>query len=163
MKSNPFTLYKRFISRNNQKKSDYLEFLPAAIEIEQTPASPVGQTILWVISLLFVIAIAWSIIGRVDIVATAQGKVITSERTKQIQPIETGTIQNINVREGEYVNSGDLLIALNSDQAKADLERFNGEIEEPRCIGVPLEERPFPRNRSRFNLWVQLEDRSHPP
>ncbi|MCW8883870.1 MAG: HlyD family type I secretion periplasmic adaptor subunit [Motiliproteus sp.] len=106
------------------------EFLPAALEVEQTPASPVGRTIIWAIVVLFVIAAGWSWFGKVDIVAVATGKVIPSERVKQIQPIETGAVQAIYIEEGQYVNKGDPLIALDNTLHQADIQRLDTELQQ---------------------------------
>ena len=66
------------------------EFLPAALEILETPASPAGRMIGATLMLFFAVAVAWSIVGRVDIIATASGKIVPTGRTKTIQPLETG-------------------------------------------------------------------------
>src|SRR5262245_45898837 len=55
---------------------DEREFLPAALEIIETPASPAGRAIGGAITLLFVLALTWAVFGRVDIVATAPGKIV---------------------------------------------------------------------------------------
>src|SRR5262245_34506987 len=86
-----------------------LAFLPAALEITETPASPVGRAIGATIIAVFCIAIAWASLGSVDIVATASGKIIPSGRTKLIQPFETGVVRAIHVRDGQNVKSGDVL------------------------------------------------------
>ncbi|ERS85927.1 hypothetical protein Q672_16415 [Marinobacter sp. EVN1] len=101
------------------------EFMPAAIEIEKTPASPVGRIILYTIVLLFVIAVLWAIFGKIDIVAVAQGKVVPSERVKVIQPLETAAIESIHVEEGQSVKAGEPLITLNTNITEADVRRFS--------------------------------------
>ncbi|ABC32764.1 Membrane-fusion protein [Hahella chejuensis KCTC 2396] len=111
-------------------QQEILEFLPAAIEIEQTPASPLGRAILWAIVLLFTIAVIWACFGKIDIVAVTQGKVIPSERVKTIQPLETAVISKIHVSDGQQVKAGDLLITLDGAQAEADLRRLDGEWRE---------------------------------
>jgi hemolysin D len=73
--------------KNVLSERDIYEFMPAAIEIEKTPASPVGRVILYAIVLLFAIAVLWATFGKIDIVAVAQGKVVPSERVKVIQPL----------------------------------------------------------------------------
>ena len=50
-----------------------LEFLPAALEIEETPPLPLARAMLWSIVLFLPIAIAWACIGTVDIVGTYLG------------------------------------------------------------------------------------------
>ena len=95
------------------------EFLPAAIEVENTPASPAGLAIIWAIALLFVIAVVWAFFGEIDIVAVATGKIIPSEHIKQIQPLDAGKIIEIHVREGQEVKQGDALITLDATQSQA--------------------------------------------
>ena len=63
-------------------KREELEFLPAALEIVESPPSPIGRALLWIVVLFFLIALAWSILGHVDEVAVAPGKVIPSGYTK---------------------------------------------------------------------------------
>ena len=106
---------------------DIYEFMPAAIEIEKTPASPVGRVILYAIVLLFVIAVLWATFGKIDIVAVAQGKVVPSERVKVIQPLETAVIELIHVKEGQSVKAGQPLITLNTTITQADVRRFREE------------------------------------
>lgn len=109
---------------------DIHEFLPAAIEIERSPAPRAGRAILWAIVVLFVIAVVWACVGKVDVVAVAQGKVIPSERVKQIQPLETATIAEIHVHEGSTVKAGDALITLDPTNTEADVRRVVNEWEE---------------------------------
>ncbi|WP_020407383.1 HlyD family type I secretion periplasmic adaptor subunit [Hahella ganghwensis] len=115
------------------------EFLPAAVEIEQTPASPVGRAIIWAILLLFTIGVVWAIFGKIDIVATAQGKVIPSERVKVIQPLETASIAQIHVRDGQFVHAGDPLITLDTTTTEADVRRLTQEWAETAAQKARLE------------------------
>lgn len=113
--------------KNVLSENDIYEFMPAAIEIEKTPASPIGRTILYAIVLLFAIAVLWATFGKIDIVAVAQGKVIPSERVKVIQPLETAAIELIHVEDGQAVKAGDPLITLNTNMTQADVRRFRQE------------------------------------
>ena len=65
------------------------QFLPAALEIVETPPSPVGRAVSATIVVLFCIAIAWACLGKIDVVITAPGKIVASGGTKFIQPFET--------------------------------------------------------------------------
>ncbi len=111
------------IERNRHE----LQFLPAALEIQETPPSPIGRAITWSIVILFTIAILWACFGKVDIVATAQGKVIPSDRTKIIQPLEIGSVSIIHVKEGQSVKKGDPLIELDTTGTQADATRLGNE------------------------------------
>ncbi len=104
-----------------------VEFLPAVLEIEEAPPSPVGRAILWTILAVFVAGILWAYFGWIDIVATAQGKIIPSGHSKVIQPViqqvETGIVRAIHVQDGQAVKKGDVLIELDPTQNRADRDR----------------------------------------
>ncbi len=97
------------------------EFLPAAEEIVETPAAPLGALVVWLVTLLLVVALAWSYFGRIDIVAVANGKISTEGSTKTIQPAISGVVTNINVREGQHVKKGEALLALDKTTAEKDV------------------------------------------
>jgi hemolysin D len=100
-----------------------LQFLPAALEILETPSSPVGRAVGGAIVAFFLIALLWGSLGHVDIIATASGKIVPSARTKTIQPLETGIVQAIHVRDGDHVAAGQILIELNGTVTNAERRR----------------------------------------
>ena len=105
-----------------------VEFLPAALEILEKPPSPAGRAILWSVVAFFLIAVIWALIGEVDIVATAQGKIVPSGRVKIIQPLEIGVVRSIQVQEGQRVQAGDTLIELDPTSTEADLGKLEAEL-----------------------------------
>jgi len=109
-----------FPGPRNKRDKDELAFLPAALEIIETPPSPVGRAIGLTIVLVFAAAVAWASISEVDIVASAHGKIIPSGRTKVIQPFETGVVRAIHVRDGQKVKAGDALIELDPTMNQAE-------------------------------------------
>lgn len=96
------------------------EFLPAALSILETPASPVRIGLLWAICLLMSSALLWSYFGHIDILAIAQGKIQPTGRVKTIQPLETGRVVAIHVENGQHVKAGDVLVELDPAEAEAD-------------------------------------------
>lgn len=96
------------------------EFLPAALEIMETPPSPGLRILMLTLCSLFAIAVLWSFFGRVDVVAVASGKTLPVANVKVIQPIEIGAVRAIHVRNGEPVKKGQLLIELDPTLAGAD-------------------------------------------
>jgi hemolysin D len=104
---------------NAKPKSDH-EFLPAALEIMEKPPSPGLRWLLLSVCGLFTIALIWSFVGKVDVVATASGKVIPSGNVKIIQPIEIGNVRAIHVKNGQHVEAGQLLVELDPTLAGAD-------------------------------------------
>ncbi|HLJ19800.1 MAG TPA: HlyD family type I secretion periplasmic adaptor subunit [Stellaceae bacterium] len=105
-----------------------LEFLPAALEIVETPPSPVGRATALTIVGLFCIALAWACLGHVDIVATAPGKIVPSGRSKVIQPVEIGVVRAIHVHDGQTVKAGDVLIELDPTINDADLRHEQADL-----------------------------------
>ena len=96
------------------------EFLPAAIEILQTPPSPIGTTLLLYICAAFLCALAWSYFGWLDIYAVAAGKIQPSGQSKVVQPLYPGKVAAIHVENGSHVAAGDVLIELDPTETKAD-------------------------------------------
>jgi hemolysin D len=104
------------------------EFLPAALEIIETPASPVGRAIAVTIILFFVVALAWASLGSVDVIATAQGRIVPTGRTKIVQPFETGVVRAIHVQDGQKVTAGEVLIELDTTINGAERNRLESEL-----------------------------------
>jgi hemolysin D len=109
-------------------RSDELAFLPAALEIVETPPSPLGRATAVSIMAVFAIALLWAAIGTVDIVAIAPGKLVPSGRTKTIQAFETGVVRAIHIHDGQTVKAGDVLIELDSTMSGADLGRLKSDL-----------------------------------
>jgi hemolysin D len=107
---------------------DKLSFLPAALEIQAAPPPKWSRSLLWMIMLLIVIAIAWASWAEIDIIATAQGKIVPSGQVKIIQPLETGVVKTIFIKEGQHVKAGDKLIALDNTSNVADADRLANEL-----------------------------------
>ena len=88
------------------------EFLPGALEILETPLSPVRSGMIVTICAFAVVALVWAWFGRVDIIATAQGKIQPVGRTKTIQPLEGGKVASVAVEDGARVHAGDVLFTV---------------------------------------------------
>src|SRR5437660_10505976 len=111
-----------------RRRDHELAFLPAALEIVETPPSPLGRTIGATIIMVFVLGLAWACLGTVDIVATASGKTIPSGRGKVIQPFEIGVVRAIRVHDGDTVNAGDVLIELDPTINAAEREHLQSDL-----------------------------------
>jgi hemolysin D len=111
------------------RRRDYeLAFLPAALEVTETPPSPTRRIVGATIILMFCGAVAWASLGTTDIVATAPGKIVPSGRTKIIQPLETGVVQAIHVQDGQSVKAGELLIELDPTMGNAELGHLRNDL-----------------------------------
>jgi hemolysin D len=114
--------------RAHERRSEELAFLPAALEIVETPPSPIGRTIAATIILLFCAALVWAWWGTIDIVASATGKIVPSGRTKVIQPFETGVVRSIRVQDGQAVKAGDVLIELDPTVNAAERDHLRNDL-----------------------------------
>jgi hemolysin D len=103
-------------------------FLPAALEIVETPPSPIGRAIGATIVGFFSLALAWACLGTIDIVATAPGKIIPTGRSKVVQPFEIGVVRAIHVHDGQSVRQGDALIELDPTMSGAEREHLQSDL-----------------------------------
>jgi hemolysin D len=110
------------------KHQNLAEFMPAALELQESPPNPLVRWLAWVLIALFVLALGWACIGKVDVVASAEGKIIPGSRVKQIQPLTKGFVKAIHVKEGQFVNQGDALIELDRTITAADQSRMQQEL-----------------------------------
>jgi len=107
--------------------ADEAAFLPAALSLQATPPHPAPRRALWAIMGVFTLAVGWACFGQIDIVAVANGRIVVTEGTKQIQPLETSVVKAIRVKDGDRVKAGQLLIELDPTAAAADNTRVSTE------------------------------------
>jgi hemolysin D len=108
--------------RAERRNRDELAFLPAALEVVETPASPALRLTAITLCLIIAGALAWSIVARIDMVAVAQGKIVPVGQVKVVQPLETAAIRAIHVDDGDHVKAGELLVDLDPTDLHADLK-----------------------------------------
>lgn len=98
------------------------EFLPGALAVLESPPNPVGRGLLWVILGMLILTLAWACVGQIDIVATAQGRIIPDGRIKVVQAAEQGVVRAIHVRDGQAVRAGDALVELDPTVSQAEVD-----------------------------------------
>ena len=105
------------------------EFLPAVLEVTEMPPSHAARLLTYVIMLMFTVLILWSILGKIDIIATSAGKLMPASNIKTIQTLTDSEIEEIYVQEGQYVKEGQDLIKFNQTEVLANISRVENEIE----------------------------------
>ena len=105
------------------------EFLPAALEILETPPSVISVSFIWLICAIFAAAIGWSYFGKLDIYAIAQGKIQPAGQSKVVQPLEPGKVRMVLVENGTLVKEGDVLLELDPTETTADQEKLTRDLE----------------------------------
>ena len=113
------------IVKNAQR--DHLDFHPSLIRLQHSAPPPQGRRVLWAILALVAFLIGWALLGRLDIVAVADGKVIPASYLKIVQPSEAGIVKEILVREGETVTAGQTLMRMDALITNADLDAITTE------------------------------------
>ncbi len=106
-----------------RKREEELAFLPAHLEIVETPVHPAPRWTARVIGVLALSVLALALFGHLDIVAVAPGRLVPDARVKIIQPAVTGVVKRILVRDGMRVSAGQLLMELDPAQAQADTSK----------------------------------------
>jgi len=103
-----------------ERTADERAFLPAHLELTETPVSPTARWTMRIIIAFFCVALLWACVGQLDIVAVAPGKTVVDSRTKVLQPAETAIVRRILVRDGQVVKRGQLLIELDATATGAE-------------------------------------------
>lgn len=104
----------------NLVRVDEVAFLPAALEIIEQPVSPTARATTWILLVGLLITILWLTFGKVDIVASAQGRLIPADNVKLVQPVEAGIVRAILVRNGQFVRKGQVLVKLDPTVSTAE-------------------------------------------
>lgn len=107
---------------NILKKADEHEFKPLLVEIEEEPTSPLGRIILWLVLAALLIGTLILFIAKIDVVVSAQGIIIPEGEIKLLQPLEGGVISKINVRAGDFVKKGEVLMEIDPSAVEPDYE-----------------------------------------
>lgn len=145
-------IWQKFSGQNLDDRE--LEFLPSVIEVLETPPSPVGRLVMWTILFVVIAALLWSIIGTVDEVVVAPGKIISVGNNKVVEAESQGKINKINVMEGEHVNKGDILIEFDRQYTGSDLNRLQKLVSyyklEVERLGAELSSKPFAPDLKNF-------------
>ncbi len=108
---------------------DSYEFRPIITEIEESPVNPLGRTTFWIIISLIFFTALWLFFGKVDIVVSARGKVIPDGEIKIIQPLETGVVKEIHVKEGDFVKQGQTLIEIDTSTTQPQLQSLQANLD----------------------------------
>lgn len=123
-------MFKKFWHRfiEGDKEDKEVEFLPSILEVTETPPSPVGRAVLWTILAFLVLGGIWVLVGEVDEVAVAKGRVIPVGNVKIVQSQNKGAIKELMVREGDYVEAGQTLLVLDTTKTQADVDQLRKQV-----------------------------------
>lgn len=131
---------------------DPQDFSPSLLRIQSRPPAPFASVMLRLLLVLLLALILWAAFGKLDIVATAQGKLIPQTYVKIVQPFEQGMISEILVSEGQHVEAGQILMRLDTTMSDADGKAINADYLVKqialRRIDAELADKEFKRQRN---------------
>ncbi|MBU1777212.1 MAG: biotin/lipoyl-binding protein, partial [Gammaproteobacteria bacterium] len=130
---------------------DPLDFSPGLLRIQAQPPTPFARTLLYILLTLLALLLIWALFGKLDVVASASGKLIPQSYLKIVQPSEQGVIRDILVEEGQHVQAGQLLMRMDTTLTEADGKTLASDAEGKRLalrrIDAELSGRPFTRQK----------------
>jgi HlyD family secretion protein len=107
---------------------DALDFAPSLLAIQESPPAKLPRVVLYAVGVLFAILLAWATLGKLDIIASAEGRLVPQTYVKIVQPADAGIVQEILVKEGQTVHAGQVLIRMDTQLAKADQQTIDTEL-----------------------------------
>lgn len=110
-------------SKRRDKELKY-DFMPSLLEIIERPAHKAGTVIIIGIFTLLIGAIIWACVSEIDVVITASGSVQPVGNLNVVKTYSGGTVKSINVSEGDFVEQGDVLIELDTEALKIDVNQL---------------------------------------
>jgi hemolysin D len=138
-----------------------MDFAPNIIALQEKPPSPLPRTVLNVLLVLLAILFIWALIGKLDIVAVADGKLVPQSYLKIVQPADSGVVKDILVKEGEHVKAGQVLMRLDTTLAAADRTIVDSEVKLRQLqldrIDSELSGRVMRSNGGDINLFNQVD------
>lgn len=105
-----------------------IQFLPAALALQEQPVHPAPRYIQWVIMAFAALALLWACLGEIHVVATATGRIVPNGKSKVIQSSDVAVVKAIHVHDGQWVKAGDLLVELDAQITAADVERLKSDL-----------------------------------
>ena len=88
-----------------------------------------ARAILYAVAVTMVGLIAWSALAKIDEVTRGQGKVIPSRQVQVIQSQDGGVVTEILVREGDFVEKGQLLVRLDQTRSQSSFRENRAEFQ----------------------------------
>jgi hemolysin D len=126
---------------------DYHDFSPQLLRLQEISPHPLGRRVLWLLAAMLTLLIGWALIGRLDIVAVAEGRLIPHSYLKIVQPADAGIVKDILVREGETVRSGQVLMRMDTLISDAETKSIEADYRRKRAtlarIDAELGNRPY--------------------
>lgn len=104
------------------------DFAPDLLTLQHSPPSRMPRGIVITLGLLVLGMVAWVCFAELDIVATAQGRLVPLSYIKVVQPAEAGVVSEILVKDGDIVKTGQVLLRLDARLSQSDLQAQSQDV-----------------------------------
>ena len=146
----------------NRLSHEALDFAPDLLAMQERPPAKLPGVILYAVIALFAVLLAWAYFAKLDVVATAEGKLIPKSYLKIVQPSEGGILKEIRVNEGDKVQAGQVLMRMDAVLGEADTQILDSEMQQRqlqlRRIDAGLADRPLAMTaKDDVNLFRQIQ------
>ncbi len=108
--------------------SDEYDFDPDILKLQQQAPSPMPRAVLWALLLLLFLLLIWAMVGRLDIIAEAHGKLVPQSALKVVQAADSGIVKQLLVREGDEVSEGQVVARMDAVFSEADTRTLENEF-----------------------------------
>jgi len=105
-----------------------LDFAPGLLSIQESPPARLPRTVMYTVGILFVILLLWATFGKLNIIASADGRLVPQTYVKIVQPADAGIVQEILVKEGQAVQAGQVLMRMDTKIAEADARTIGNDL-----------------------------------
>jgi len=138
-------------SKSRVLSPEAMDFAPGLLSIQESPPARLPRAVMYTVSTLFLILLLWAFFGTLNIIASAEGKLVPLSYVKIVQPADAGIVKEILIREGEKVKAGQVLMRMDSQLAEADSKTIGSELTmramQLRRIDAELTEKPLRKKR----------------
>lgn len=108
--------------------AEALDFAPGLLSIQESPPARLPRTVMYTVGSLFVILLLWAVFGKLNIIASAEGRLVPQTYVKIVQPADAGIVQEILVKEGQAVQAGQVLMRMDTQLAMADQKTIGNDL-----------------------------------
>lgn len=139
-----------------------LDFAPDLLALQERPPSRLPRTILLSLVTLVLLLLGWACLFQLDIVASAEGRLVPLTFIKVVQPAEAGVVAEILVKDGQPVQAGQLLMRMDERLSMADTTALKKDVALRRLtlrrIDAEMGDRPMLAGKDDpSDLYAQVE------
>ena len=126
---------------------DAADFMPDALAVRHARLPAWARGGVWFMLLCFVMALLWASLGKVDVIVSARGKLVSDHPTIVMKPLERTVIKSVRVAVGDRVKAGQVLATFDPVFSQADKDRLAAEIRQYQALfdrlSAEFEEREY--------------------